>query len=79
MKYEIDMMTGKKDRPVFEVGDLLLHKELDRECRIVKRNLDPKDSGRYLYTIDDGIGAEFTVSRTVLLRDFKYIGDQING
>ncbi len=79
MKYEIDMMTGKKDRPVFEVGALLLHKETNRKCKIIKKELFPDSPWCYKYTLMDEEKDQFTARRTMLLMDFKYIGDQING
>ena len=79
MKYEMNMQTGKEDRLVIEVGDKFKHKWLEPAVTVIVTYVDLSISPAR-YAVKDLSGAEFCLSRTILLRDFEPydIEDEIN-
>lgn len=68
MHYEIDMITGKKTRPVIEVADVFKHRSTNQLVIVV--NIKTKKSQ---YVLSDMASNIFRLDRATLLRDFEYV------
>ena len=74
MKYEMNMQTGEKDRPVIEVGDRFFHRSAFMGLT-VKTIL--RDSAASAYVVEDDFGNVITMTRRTLLRDCDYMSDEV--